>query len=113
MSAENLCRIKVEIAYGRRKVVSAVGLHAPLPLVRHPRPGYGLDAPPDLGLVQFDGASPGRIERTAHMANLVDSALQWTDSATDKCRQQVIGCHSRFFQLFDDLVDGVDRKSVV
>ena len=47
------------------------------------------------------------------MVDLVDSALKWADSATDECRQQVIGRHSRFFQLFDDLVDGVDLQHFV
>ena len=97
MLAESLCRIRVEITYGGRKIVSAVGLLAPLPLVRHLRPGYGLDVPPDLGFVQLNGACPGWIKRAAHMTDLVDSVLKWGDSATDECCQQVIGRHPRFF----------------
>ena len=113
MSAENLYRKGVEITYGGRKIVAAVGIHAPLPLVRHSRPGYGLDAPPDLGLVQLDGACPGWIKRAAHMTDLVGSALKWGDSATDECRQQIIGRHPHFLQLLDNLVDGIDLRHFV
>ena len=68
--------MSVQIIYLGRKVAPAVGFFAPLPLLRHLRPGYGLDPLPNLGLVQLNGACPGRIKRATHVANLVDSALK-------------------------------------
>ena len=79
--------MSAEVIYRGRKVAPAVRFLAPLPLIRHPRPGYGLNAFPDLGLVQLDGAYPGRIKRATHVANIVDPALEGQDPATDKCRQ--------------------------
>ena len=113
MSAENVCRILGQITYSRRKVVSAVGLHAPLPLIRHLGPSYGLDAPPDLGLVQLNSAHPSGIKWATHVADLVDSGLKWVDSAADECPQQVIYRHSCSFQLLDNLVDGVDLQHLL
>ena len=85
MSAENVCRMLVRITYSRRKIVSAVGLHAPLPVIRYLGPGYGLNAPPDLAFVQLNGAHSSGIERATHVADLVDSALKRADSAANKC----------------------------
>ena len=82
--------MSIQVTYLGRKVVTAVRFFSPLPLHRHPRPGYGLDPLPDLGLVQLDGAYPGRIKRATHVANLVDSALKGRDPAANECRQQVV-----------------------
>ena len=100
--------MSIQVTYLGRKVAPAVRLFAPLPLLRHLRPGYGLDPPPDLGLVQLDCACPGRIERATHVANFVDSALKGRDPAANKCRQQVIGSHPFFSELRDNLMNLVD-----
>ena len=108
MSAGNLCRLRSQVTYGGRKFVSAMGFFAPFPVLCHLRPGYGLDAPPDLGLVQLVGACLGWIKRATHVAYVVNPALERGDPATNECRQQVIGRHPLFFKLGDDLVDFVD-----
>ena len=100
----------VSITYSVRKVVSAVGLHAPFPLIRHLCPGYGLNTPPDLGLVQHNGAHPSGIKRVTHVADFVDSTLKRADSAADKGPQQVIRGHSCSFQLLNNRVDHVDLQ---
>ena len=91
MSARNLCRLRSQITYDGWKIVTAVGFLAPFPVVRHLRPGYGLDASPDLGLAQLVRARPGRIERATHVAYLVNLALERGNPATDECRQQIVG----------------------
>ena len=113
MLAEKLCRLKSMVTYGRRKIASAMGFLAPFPLLGHPRPGDGLDAPPDLGLVQLKGACPGWIKRATHVADLVDSTLQRGDPMTDKCRHQIIGRHPLFLELLNDLVDCLDFRHLV
>ena len=90
-----------------------MGFLAPLPLLRRLRPGYGLNAPPDLGLVQLKGACPGRIKRATHVADLVNSALKRGDPANDECRQQVIGRHPLFLKLLIDQVDVVDFRHLI
>ena len=75
------------------KVAPAVGFFAPFPCLRHLCPGYGLNAPPDLVVVQLDGADSGRIQWATHVADFVDSALEGQDSATDEGGEQVIACH--------------------
>ena len=71
----------VEVTYFRWRIAPAVGFLAPFPFLGHFRPGYGLDAPPDLGIVQLDGADSGRVHRATHVADLMDSALEGQDSA--------------------------------
>ena len=83
--------MSIQVTYIGRTVAPAVRFFAPLPLLRHLRPGYGLNALPNLGLGQFNGAYPGRIKRATHVANLVDSALEGQNPAADKGCQQVVG----------------------
>ena len=90
-----------------------MGFFAPFPVLCHLRPGYGLDAPPGLGLVQLACARPGWIKRATHVAYLVNPALERGDPATNECRQQVIGRHPLFFKLGDDPVDFVDFSNLL
>ena len=103
----------VEVTYFGWKIAPAVGFFAPFPFLRHLRPGYGLDVPPDLSIIQLDGADPGRVQRATHVADLVDSALEGQDPAADECCKQVIGRHPLAFELHDDLVYVVDLLYLV
>ena len=103
----------VEVTYFRWKIAPAVGFFAPFPFLRHLRPGDGLDAPPNLGIIQLDGADSGRVHRATHVADLVDSALEGQDSAADERRKQVIGRHPFTLELLNDLMDVVDFRHIV
>ena len=103
----------VEVTYFGWKIAPAVGFFAPFPFLRHLCPGYGLDAPPDLGIIQLDGADPGRVQRATHVADLVDSALEGQDSAADERCEQVIGRHPFILELLNDLMDVVDFRHIV
>ena len=85
-------------------------LLAPCPVFRHLRPGYGLDARPDLGVVQYMCAGPSRVISATHVADLVDSALQRGNPATNKGPQQIVGRQSLPLKLDDNLVDMVDFR---
>ena len=111
--AENLCRLRSQVTYGGWKVAPAMGFLAPFPVICHLRPGYGLDAPPDLGLVQLKCACPGWIKRATHVAYLVNPALERGNPATDECRQQVVNRHPLSLKLLNDPVDGVDFRHLV
>jgi hypothetical protein len=65
-------------------------LHAPLPLVRHLGIGNGVYPPPDGSFVEVVFADPGRIQQTAHMADLVLALLKRTDPATNEGPEQII-----------------------
>ena len=88
-----------------------MGFFAPFPLLGHPRPGDGLDAPPDLGLVQLKGACSGWIKRATHVADLVGPVLKRGHPATNECRHQVIGRHPLFLELLDDPEEVSQSKS--
>ena len=85
-----------------------MGFFAPFPILCHLRPGYGLDVPPDLGLVRLICACLVRIKRATHVTYLVNPTLERGDPATNECRQQVISRHTRFLKLLNDPVDVVD-----
>ena len=105
--------MSIQVTYIGRTVAPAVRFFAPLPLLRHLRPGYGLNALPDLGLGHLNGAYPGRIKRATHVANLVDSALKGRDPAANECRQQVVGGQPFSSELLHNLVDVVDLYHLV
>ena len=96
--------------YSRRWTRSVVGFFAPFPGIRHLRPGNGLDSHPDLGPGQLAGRHPGRIMSATHVAYFVNSALEWGNPATDKCRQEIISRHSFPIELGHDLVNLVDFR---
>ena len=83
---------------------------APCPVFRHLRPGYGLDARPDLGLVQYIGTGPSRVIPATHVADLVDSALERGNPAANEGPQQIVGRHSLLLKLGDNLVNMIDFR---
>ena len=87
-----------------------MGLYSPYPFHRHLCPGDGLDAFPNLGLAQLVSAVPSRVMSATHVANLVNSALEGRNSATDECAQEIIGRHSLPLERDDKLVNRVDLE---
>ena len=85
-----------------------MGFNPPFPSVGHRRLGNGLDAPFDLGLAEFVGAGPSWVVSAAHMADLVNSALEGRNSAKDKSPQEIIGSQPILFEISDHLVVMVD-----
>ena len=91
-----------------RKPISVVGLYPPIPFIGHLCLCNGLDMPYDLDLAELVGADPGRIKLATHMADLVDSALEGENSASDESPQEIISHPTIFHELNNGHVDLVD-----
>ena len=84
--------------------------HIPFPLVRHPSPGHGLDASPDLGFAQLMSADPSRVVSATHVADLVNSVLEGGNSAANESSQEMISHHPFRLELNDEFVNLVDLE---
>ena len=95
------------------KVAPAVGFQAPFPFGGHLHRGNRFDAPPNLFLRQLEGAHPSRVKMATHVADLMDPALQWRDSAANECGHQVLTRQSCLLELRYQFMDGVDFQDLV
>ena len=83
---------------------------SPLPGGRHLNLGYGLAPVPDLEPIQREGAGPVRIHPATHMADLVGSALQRANPATDERGHHVVTLKPLRLELGDSFQDEFELR---